>query len=431
MDYSVYTHSQSQSLSRTIGSAGHQRNDSAFSNYSNFSNASNNQRNAYYDDDSSIPRQDCQNCDKCCACVSGACGNASFSATQCTVWTVGSLIFWAILWSFASAFPTQRQFQLRVGETWQLTLPPLWSRYSFEIHTPMIDPGIQVYEFSPVLQGEDAKCPLPTPDPSIKLQSTTSVVLEGNEYKFDYYHLNAGSRITLDLFQGKGSTNIYLLQGYSALNSLQQDSAATVSSYQDFRAKSIVKRFSGPGGETTFTYDVTEPDFYILVYDNASSLPIPSNCMVQLTIERTTHIMPDAKCVCSAKDTQDGGCIWTLTSDRDRWRVQGSCIIIKAVSSTRYFNSSKSAKDDDETNYVQVRLKAKVGSATLAGLALVPLLIGLIFLCREPVSRCVRRPRESQSDEDSSGALRKSSGNYYNYQAVSTNDEVKRSGTGN
>jgi hypothetical protein len=369
--------------------------------------------------------------------VSGTCGNASFSATQFTVWTIGSLIFWAILWSFASAFPTPQQFQLRVGETWEVTLPPLWSRHSFEIHTPMIDPGIQVYEFSPVLQGEAAKCPPPTPDVANKLQSTTSVILQGNEYKFDYYHLNAGSKIVLDLFQGKGSTNIYLLQGYSALNSLQQDSAAKVSSYQDFRGKSIVKRFSGPGGETTFTYDVTEPDFYILVYDNAASLPIPSKFMVQLTIERTTHVMPDAKCVCSAKDTQDGGCLWTITSDRDRWRVQGSCIIIKAVSSlsTRQVNASKIVHDDNDDNdrdLVQVRLNAKVGSATLTGLAFFPFLIGLILLCREQVAKCVkRRQLDSQSDEESSGVLQKSSENYYNYQSVSTTEEYKRSGMGN
>lgn len=419
MDYSLQA--------QTIGSIGHQRNDSTFSNFSNYSNNNYNNRNSYYDDDGDVPRQDCQKCDKCCACVSAICGRVSVPGTHGALWAVGSLIFWAILWSFASAFPTERQFQLKVGETWEVTLPPLWSRRSFSIQTTTTDPGLQVFEFAPVLQGEDAKCPLPTPDPSKKLQATTSVILQGNQYQYDFYHLNAGSKISLDLFQGKGATNIYLLRGYSALKSLQKDSLNAASSYQDFRAKSILKRYSGPGGETTFTYEVTEPDFYILVYDNAASLPIPSKLMVQLTIQLATHIMPEAKCICDAKATQDGGCIWRLTSERDRRRVQSSCIIVKAVSSiaTSTFNASSTSSED----IVQVRLNAKVGSALLTVLAIIPFLIGLLLICREHGSYCFRPQRGM--DEDSSANLRKSSPFYNNYQSVSTTDAMERPTTRN
>ncbi len=409
MDYNVHAHS--------IGNFGHQRNDSTFS---NFSNASNNDRNAYYDDDVNIPRQDCQKCDSCCACVSIVCGNVSISGTHGALWGLGSLLFWAILWSFASAFPTEQQFALKVGETWQVTVPPLWSRRSFGIHTPTTDPGLQVYEFSPVLQGEDAKCPVPTPDASKKLQVSTSITLQGNEYKFDYYHLNAGSKIILDLFQGKGSTNIYLLRGFSALKSLQKDSLNRVSSYQDFRAKSMLKRYSGPGGETMFTYEVIEPDFYILVYDNAASLPIPSKMMVELTIELATHVMPESKCICDANATQDGGCLWKLTSDRDRKRVQSSCIIVKAVSSVTAFNASTNSAED----VVQVRLNSKVGSAPLIAIAFIPILIGLVLICREYGFERVQRKRDT--DEDSSRSLRKSSAYYNNYQSVSTKDDKER-----
>ena len=304
---------------------------------------------------------------------------------------MASFIFWAILWGFASSFPTEQLFLLHVGETWEVPLPQLWSRSSFAIYAATSDPGVEVYEYSPVFEGENAKCPGPTPDAGKTLQYTNAVVLQGDNYQFDYFHLNEGSKLSLDVLQRKGSANIYLLQGYKALESLKEDKRHDTTSFQDFRAKSIVKRFSGQGGETTFDYQVPESGFYILVYDNAAPFAVKSKLVVQINIEMTTHFLPLSKRVCDAQDTADGGCVWKMTSGMDRERVERSCIIVKAVLAD--VEAAASDVPVDDSQIVAVRLQAEIGSVSLICMASIPFLIGILLLCHEYRLACIRRKR--------------------------------------
>ena len=363
--------------------------------------------------DEGLPRQDCGCCDSCWSRISSVnapLGQSPFGCTSFMLWAISSLFFWAILWGLATSFPTEHALNLWPGETWEVSKPPLWSRTTLALTASSSDPGIEVYEFSPTMEGELAKCPPTTLQSAKRFKSTKNVTLQQDvDYQYDSFHLNVGSQLTVDLRQLTGSVNVYLLQGYGQLKRLQQqqqqdahqmDSEGDV--HHDFRATSILKRFSAKGGETTFTYQVeNRADFFILVYDIASpststassSLMEDLTMTVQLTvtldIDMTTHLLPVGRMVCSALDTFNGGCLWTFPADHDRKRVADSCIIIKAVSSQLDQQGEADPTivlfegDISQQPVVQVALVANVGSPTLWLIACIPVWIALILIVRE------------------------------------------------
>ena len=399
--------------------------------------------------DKDLPRQDCGCCDSCWSQISSLnapFGRSPFGCTSILLWTILSLFFWAILWGFATSYPTEHTLHLWPGENWEISKPPLWSRTTLILSASSSDPGIEVYEFSPTIEGELAKCPPVTLQSAKRFKTAKIVTLkEDAEYQYDYFHLNVGSQLTVDLRQLTGSVNVYLLQGYGQLKRLQQqqqqdahqmDSGGNV--YHDFRATSILKRFSGKGGETTFTYQVNDrADIFILVYDIAAptfSSTEDSTMTAQLTvsvdIDMTTYPLPAGRMVCSALDTYNGGCLWALRTDHDRKRVGDSCIIVKAVSS----QLDQQGEDDptivlfegdiSQQPVVQVTLAANVGSPTLWLIACLPIWIALIFIVREYGYTYWWRRYHSVVGVDDPSESSWHPGSLDHYQPVSTKGEL-------
>jgi hypothetical protein len=412
--------------------------------------------------DNDIPPQDCRCCDSCWACVSFVAspldGHSFRWSKTVSIGAILSALFWAVLWSFATSFPTETQIQLLPGETWEISKPLLWSRRSFGLNASSTDPGIQVYEFSPTMLGEHAKCPLPTSQ-AVQTYKTTKIVTMVDEeaYQYDYFHLNVGSQLTVDLRQQMGSVNIYLLQGYGQLKKLQklqQRQANTMDSgsgdtSHDFRATSILKRFSGRGGQTTFTYQVHDKaDFFVLVYENLTPSLLSSTTLlsandgeedkdkgdiasltqftVNLSIDMTTYLLPAGRMVCDVLATYAGKCIWVLRTNDDRRRVAESCVIVKAVSSTTISptvpldggedSTIITVIDEDSQPFVQVTLVSQVGSPALLWIACLPLWGALIFCIRECLS-C--RSRHGGPSEQPSWRLETAGSQ--KYQPVPTN----------
>lgn len=378
------------------------------------------------------PRQDCQCCDSCwacivtycCCCGGGGTSRASSTSrmviveqrhkTKALIYGIVCFLYWAIVWSFASSFPTTSQFDLLPGETWEIALPPLWSRSNFGVVASSAVPlGVQVYEFAPTLIEEHAQCPLPTPQNPKVYKETKQVTLHddqevSSQYTYDSFHLNAGSHLTVDVQQDTGACNIYLLQGYGQWKQLQQADRGDGTHFHDFRATSILKRYSAEGGRTTFTYPVPndQSDFYMVVYENAStttSVPsasaASSHMTIRLHVDMTKHLLPKGRELCNVQDTYDGGCFWELRTPEDRRRVSSSCLIVKAVlhdpTATHDDDTAVAAVDDttttttttsggdsssDDHRRVQVQLVSKIGSKTLIWAMSLPIWIFLLLL---------------------------------------------------
>eukprot|EP00934_Nitzschia_sp_Nitz4_P002729 Nitzschia sp. Nitz4//scaffold72_size95085//22402//23229//NITZ4_004749-RA/size95085-exonerate_est2genome-gene-0.68-mRNA-1//1//CDS//3329557342//2719//frame0 len=208
----------------------------------------------------------------CCGCTSLCCvGFWKTCGPKFGAWIFLSFVFWVLLLGLATYSPAEDQFELDVGETWQIVTPPFWSRTSFEISASTTEPGLEVYSFPPVVMGKSLSCPIPgTEDKPLSLVSNNdTMTLHVDEYQYDYFHLNAGSTINARIRQISGSANIYLLQGAKAVETLRGDDEDNDMSIQSVRAQSILKRYSAEGKVTTIKYDVLQPDLYALVYDNA------------------------------------------------------------------------------------------------------------------------------------------------------------------
>jgi hypothetical protein len=323
-------------------------------------------KESYFDDDditqlhqeeSKEPSKGLKGClsGLCCGCCCCCCCNAPESpgTDHCNVlrvlpWLIVTAIYWAILWILASSYsPGNHQFTLNVGETWQLVPPSnLWSRTSLRIHSSTVNPGLEVYQFMPVLdyssQPGQVTCPPLQGGAVLNLHEPVArIKMEMDEYQYDYFHLNQGSVLSVDArltSVTSGATNLYLLQGYHALASLEEHD-----SIQDFRGESILKRFLGQGGSTVMEYTVPMSDYYIVVYDNAAAGVTKLD--VAITVQLATHYLPDDMLpICGAKDTAnspDGrGCEWAMTNNDDRQRIAHTCLIVKAVS-----NKLKEAED--------------------------------------------------------------------------------------
>jgi hypothetical protein len=330
-----------------------------------------------------------------------------------------SIVYWAVLFVVAASYsPGDHKFTLNVGETWQIELPKnLWSRRSFSVKSFNTNPGLEVYEVLPVLDGAgvDAVCP-PLQGPSLMLREPKwSMKLNYQQYQYNHFHLNAGSIIAVDatLLGGKGAVNIYILQGYDALASLMSGGGTANTGFQDFRGTSIFKQFLGTGtGQTEphthVEYTVPSSDYYIVVYDNASSGRTRLDVIV--TVRLATHYLESQLPICTANDTI-AGCTWVITNPTDRQRIKSTCLLVKAVSHKekqqevqqkqelaqlpgRNDNPAANIGDGislelDDNHVVVVEVDAPLGSELLIGLACIPFLALIVFLSLE--ENCLAR----------------------------------------
>lgn len=373
----------------------------------------------------------------CCCCCPNDPASSSHRHRHCKPWRVLSWLvvtaaYWAVLWIVASSYsPGNHQFTLNVGETWQVVPPPnLWSRTSLRIHSTSAataDPGLEVYQFMPVLDYSSQKqgqvsCPPLQGGPVLTLHEPMKhVIMDMEGYQYDYFHLNQGSVLSVDArLQSltSGTINLYLLQGYHALASLEEHD-----SVQDFRGESILKRFLGQGGSTVMEYTVPSSDYYIVVYDNAAAGVTKLD--VAITVQMATHSLPDSEPpICTAHDAMTvsaadggGGCRWPLSSNDDRQRIAGMCLIVKAVSAKlekaeeRQHQSGpippsppgegppggdsgppKLPLDFDDVQVVVVQVDAPLGSPMLLLLTVLPLVVMLgAWLMNHGTTRCCQK----------------------------------------
>ncbi|KAG7362043.1 hypothetical protein IV203_025709 [Nitzschia inconspicua] len=395
----------------------------------------------------------CQKCWSCCL---------PFQSSRTAVTTFTTLgLYWAILYLLATSYnPGDRRFTLTVGDTWRVQLPlNLWSRSSISIQSSSeSQAGLEVYEFLPVLDySRPPLCPPLTvgDDPSLTANANSPIVtmhesdntihLEMEQYQYRYFHLNRGSvlKISVRLVQPPttttphsnnsknhkaattpiqsqtlGATNIYILQGYHTLKELEtQPNTIDITRAENFRGRSIEKRYLAFAGSLEMDYTVPSSDYYIVVFDNAAP-GRSTNLQVSITVQMATHYLSDmARPICPAKDTiTPGGCAWIFTNDQDRQRVASTCIIAKAVSplltqqvqsqtndttttkTTTSNNDNKLPKFDmaiDDSQTVIVQVHAPLGSTRLILAALAPIAILCIVWFWENGQRCIQHLRRN------------------------------------
>eukprot|EP00529_Nitzschia_sp_RCC80_P022033 CAMPEP_0113516166 /NCGR_PEP_ID=MMETSP0014_2-20120614/41385_1 /TAXON_ID=2857 /ORGANISM="Nitzschia sp." /LENGTH=497 /DNA_ID=CAMNT_0000412887 /DNA_START=109 /DNA_END=1599 /DNA_ORIENTATION=+ /assembly_acc=CAM_ASM_000159 len=349
-----------------------------------------------------------------------------------------SVVYWVVLFIVAASYnPGDHKFTLNVGETWKIEPPSnLWSRRSLNIKSFNTNPGLEVYEVLPVLDGPnvEAVCP-PLQGPSLMLREPKkSLKLNYQQYEYDFFHLNEGSIITVDATieenhdSGNGTTsnhhgtggavNIYILQGYDALTSLVSGGGTTNVGFQNFRGASIFKQYFGnaPGQtepRTHVEYPVMASDFFVVVYDNAA--PGVTRLDVMVSVRLATHYLESKLPICSANVTANG-CSWAMMNSADRQRIKSTCLLVKAVSHKEYQqeiqqkqelaqlpgSSSGSGSQSggagggsdlelDDTHVVLVEVDARLGSDVLILLACVPLAVVIVLLTMEEncLTRCI------------------------------------------
>jgi hypothetical protein len=261
---------------------------------------------------------------------------------------------------------------LNVGETWQIPTPSSSLCSSFEIKSITQDPGLEVFEFPPIISNDVAECPSTT-GPELVLQESHTIILKGYEYQYDYYFLNAGSVVTVEASQQTGASNIYLLKGIEYLKAFEtlETDAGVASEY--FQGQSILTRISGNGDSTILTYEVQHADAYIFVYDNDPwTWTWQTKIQVDVTVTVATHSLENKKPVCSAADTING-CKWAWDNASDRQRIPSSCIIVKAVSSSMETTTADDGHtvliSDDRAVTVQVEstMDGRIVESTMDG----------------------------------------------------------------
>jgi hypothetical protein len=339
--------------------------------------------------------------DDCCSCCCSSryCKNPKMSFVS----VVATVLYWMVLYVMATSYnPGNHRFTLTVGETWQI-LPPinLWSRTSLQIQSfpMMVDnnntataaatattTSVEVYEFLPVL-GYKTHAPCPaltlgddTPGvvPIVTLhESNQTFHLTMGSYEYDYFHLNEGSIVHVEAtithpskqHDGPGATNIYILQGYHTLEALEtKGENSDVAGLEDFRGKSVWKRFVGYSGSTDLEFTVPASDYYIIVYDNAAPGRTTTHLQVSVTVQMAAHFLPqDSRPICSAKDSAvPRGCAWYFSNDQDRQRVGSTCIIVKAVSPqlNKQLNNQLDTANEIDNNFNNNNNNAAAAAAT-------------------------------------------------------------------
>ena len=177
---------------------------------------------------------------------------------------------------------------LNAGESRQILKPFLISDIVVSSQNPE---DVQVYALS------GNPCP-PLTGPTVTLEDDRPISLSMNDFQYDYFFLNPGSKISLDVSQKKGSTNLYLLRGESVLHQLDMNWIDDV----DFAGRALVKLFASQGGyaDVNLKYKARNADTYILVYDNASSSR--GELIVHYKVDLTTYDLRGITPVCTGLD---------------------------------------------------------------------------------------------------------------------------------
>ena len=108
-------------------------------------------------------------------------------------------------------------------------------------------------------------CPPLTGKP-VGLQDERNMTLGVDEFRYDYFFLNAGSTIDVNAHQTEGTSDLYILEGANALRRLQSPSDE-----DPFGKDAVAHGFVEDGGDTNLNFKVKRSEIYTLAYDNAAT----------------------------------------------------------------------------------------------------------------------------------------------------------------
>jgi hypothetical protein len=319
----------------------------------------------------------------CCGFCCGVCNPKDHRPlyNRCGFWFFLTAVLWiAIAISLNPNGSNDLDFELNAGETRQILAPSTWQLASFSLTAMSQNPGLNVYAIPPGPTITNAYCP-PLTGPPVTLEDSQLVVLGVDEYQYDYFHLNPGSTIAIDIDQKQGSANIFLLKGQASLEALMSQDES-----YSFRSHSQLKWFAGEKRPLAFTHTVQSADIYIVIYDNASSSwTSPAKLQVHYKVSLTAHDLSDAKPYCTPEVSSSAdGCSWTFEDDVEKDTFAASCIIVQAVSTDH--PDDPDHHDSNETVTVHVAFTLLWNKLALLGA--IPLLLGVIFWSFQNVMYC-------------------------------------------
>ena len=238
---------------------------------------------------------------------------------------------------------------MNIGESRRIHLPFFSQVTATTISNSGADhaAGVRFYAFS-------TPCPSLT-GPVVTLADQLTLSMAKDDYQYDFFYLNSGSMLDVQVAQTKGSTNIYLLQGMHRLKQVEVDDES-----EDLGLHAILKRFVTSGWDPVrFHYRVRKGDVYTIVYDNASNSPAVFNVSYNATL--STYDVEGIDPTCSSDAM--------LSCTLHRWG--NSCVLVQAV------GDSASATN----NIVTVQFENHRSWMTMSLLSLSPILLQILYSC--------------------------------------------------
>lgn len=161
---------------------------------------------------------------------------------------------------------SQRTWTLNQGETRQVPIPVIFNK-AIKISTQSDDGGgVNVFNIN-------GDCPSLT-GPRLFLENGPhNLRMDEGDYQYDFFWLNEGSKIHIDVTQLQGSSIVHILMGEQVLARLANENHDYA--YDGGFKSSLVKQYvTGPklDGQTSATLEYTalHSDTYIILYENNS-----------------------------------------------------------------------------------------------------------------------------------------------------------------
>jgi hypothetical protein len=222
----------------------------------------------------------------------------------------------------------------------------------------------------------EGACP-PLTGARLSFSDQLHIKLAEDDYQYDYFHLNQGSKINMEVTPSAGSLNIYLMQGQHFLRQLKR-SSFTPGSNQYLRSI-----FAYADRPIKLRYQVLETDTYVLFYDNASTHSAQFNVSYDLSL--TAYDLSDHKPICENADSNN--CVIKYPGFR-----QKECVLVQAAESS----------SGDAVVTVQIRQRRRYG--WIIFLSALPILLYSILPCGNGQSRSSGYEALPDADADS-GAM--------------------------
>jgi Domain of unknown function (DUF4792) len=242
------------------------------------------------------------------------------------------------------------------GESRRVQIPI----FNKEIHITANDAlGLQTYYLS--------HCPDLT-GPTRILEESHSMSVSTGEYQYDYFYLNSGSRITLDVRQDQGASNVYVVHGEENLRTLESNSEVDFSQISDMKRYVAVSNHNE--GTLSLVYKARRNDVYIVVYENAGfrSSSLQSHVVLQMTTYNLDGVTP----IC---DESQDECVVSIARHKN-------CLLVQAAQ--RSDDNSTGGQDNQIVATAEIRGKRKWG--VLFAWSLSPIGILILGLLHERIS---------------------------------------------